>query len=445
MKKTLLITLLGALSASQLMAVDLFVTGSTAFRTQVYNACSKLYSGTPTITYDTTGAIGGDGTSSSSNPVWTMTGTASSSVSALSSGTLVIHGNFTGSVQGCETVENKVGIVFLTAPGTPTYTYMTNTPTIAFSDVSSLSTPYPAKGSWSEEQVAVQPFVFVKSASTDPRMNSVTNITWEEIKSMHTLGNLPLSEWTGNPNDYNTNVYILNRTKDSGTRRTTFAYVNDAFSATINTYNYDQTNHVFYDPTGDALGARGESAYAVIGSFAGFNNANLQWGPGYIAGGDIKNALGVTDSQNLSIGYLSLSDAKAILSGTANQWSQVISLNGAWPTAAGLGIHGNNGTNDFTPICAGFYGLWSYEVVVYPNVNPSSLSSDQNLTAAQLGNQTTTGTILGVLDKVNTQTPISGSLDFEIQSSKTGSPGATAIRLLDMVSSRTAVGGPIAP
>src|SRR6516164_8436956 len=181
MKKLLLVTLLGALGASQLKAVDLFMTGSTAFRSQVYNACLNLFSAAPSIQYDTTKVIGGDGTSTASNPVWTMSGTAAAGLTALGGGALVIHANFTGSVQGCQTVENKVGIVFLTASGTPLL--MTNTPTIAFSDVSSKSTPYAVAGNYSEERVAVQPFVIVKSASSATGMNSITNVTWDELRS----------------------------------------------------------------------------------------------------------------------------------------------------------------------------------------------------------------------------------------------------------------------
>jgi hypothetical protein len=121
-------------------------------------------------------------------------------------------------------------------------------------------------------------------------------------------------------------------------------------------------------------------------------------------------------------------------------------LNGLWPTAAGHAITlGTGTTNDFTPITSGFYPYWAYEVVVYPTANPSTLSPDQNLTAAQLGNQSTSGTILGVLDKVNSVTPVAGSIDNEINLSKTTSPGATAIRLVDMVSSRASVGGVISP
>jgi hypothetical protein len=419
------------------MAVDLYVTGSTAFRKQVYSACVNLFSSAPAIQYDTLEKIGGDGTSTSSNPVWTMSGNAASGITALGGGALAIHANFTGSVQGCQTVENKVQIVFLTTAGA----VMTNTPTIAFSDVSSKSTPYPVSGSFNEEKVAVQPFVIVKSHTTSSSMNSISNITWDELKSIISLGNLPLSEWSGNvAADYNTPIYILNRTEDSGTRRTIFAELGYGFAAGITTYNYDVTNHVFYQPSGDSIASAGESAYAVIGGYAGYNNANLNWGPGYVAGSDVGNAMKVTDAQNLSLGYLSVSDAKSI---TGVNWSQVIALNGLWPTAAGPGISGNIGTNDFTPVCAGFYPYWSYEVVVYPTVNPSGLSNDQNLTAAQLGNQTTAGTILGVLDKVNAATPISGSLDNEIQNSKTS--GATAIRVSDMTSSRAAVGGAISP
>jgi hypothetical protein len=445
MKKILLLTLFGAVSVSQLMAVDLYVTGSTAFRKQVFPACQKLFTnGAPATTvFDLSGAIGGDGTSANSNPVWTMDGTCGPAVGVLAGTPLTIHANFTGSVQGMDNVENKIKIVFLTKSGSAN-TYMTNTPTIAFSDVASGSTPFPAAGNFSEEQVAVQPFVIVKSISTAPLMNSITNITYEQLKYLYSAGNMPLTSWTGNPNDYNTNIYLLNRTRDSGTRRTLFAYLGAGYAAGITTYNYDVTNHTFYLASGTTLGLVGGTGCGVIGGFAGYNNANLAFLQGYIGGPDIQAAMKVNDAQNLSLSYLSFGDAQKLVS--SSYWSQVLPLNGVWPTAAGPGVRGNQtGTNDFTPICKGAYGYWSYEVVVYPTVDPSSLSSDQNLTAAQLGSGTTANTILGVLDNVTSATPIPGSLDNEIQASKTGSPGATAIRLIDMTSSRSAVGGVISP
>ena len=113
---------------------------------------------------------------------------------------------------------------------------------------------------------------------------------------------------------------------------------------------------------------------------------------------------------------------------------------------AGPNISGNTGTNDFSPITSGVYPCWGYEVLVYPNVDPSSIYADQNLTAAELGSQTQTGTILGVLDAqtvINGGSPIPGSIEDEIELSKP--TGATGIRLSDMVSSRSSVGGTITP
>ncbi len=45
MKKTLLLTLAaGLVGATPLLASDLYITGSTAFRANVHDACTKLFS-----------------------------------------------------------------------------------------------------------------------------------------------------------------------------------------------------------------------------------------------------------------------------------------------------------------------------------------------------------------------------------------------------------------
>ena len=150
----------------------------------------------------------------------------------------------------------------------------------------------------------------------------------------------------------------------------------------------------------------------------------------------------ITPTPTRRFPILSISDAKGI---TSANWSQVLSFGGVWPTAAGAGIRGQAVTNDYTPVIWGNYPFWNYEVVIYPNVDPSSLSGDQDLTAAQLGNQSAPGTILGVLDHFTTGTtpPTLGSIDNEIQLSKTNL--ATAIRIGDMNASRSTVGGVITP
>lgn len=448
MKKTLLLTLAAgvAVSATPLMAdSDLFITGSTAFRANVHDACLGLFSGTPTRQYDTTKVIGGDGTTANSNPVWTFSGTPIASLAGNISGTLTIHADFTGSIQGAQTVENGVKLLFLKSDGT----VMTNTPTIAFSDVSTLSTPYPAAGNYSEESVAVQPFVVCRSVP----LTTVSNMSWEQLKYAVAAGRIPFSSWSNKATDHTNFVYMLSRTQDSGTRRTSLAQEGYGFNQSVIVYNYDATNNAFYKATNTLDAATGGSSnnvvsYGVVGA-PGNGNANLNWGPGYVGGGDVKKALGYNNAANQALGYLSLADAKAI---TGVNWSQVVAFDGIWPTAAGPGISGNTGTNDFSPITLGMYPCWAQEVVVYPVVDPSSINSDQNLTAAQLGDQETSGTLLGVLDyqtkygnDVNPPggSPITGSIEYEIELGKPA--GATAIRLSDMTSFRFSVGGTITP
>ncbi len=440
MKKTLLLTLaLGVAGALPLKAVDLYITGSTAFRANVYAACTKLFSSPPTIVYGDS-SHGGDANNNSSTAAWCMSGNASTNISILSGGQLVIHALFTGSIQGIQSVENAQPLVF---PTTTVGIYKTNAPTIAFSDTASAASPqydvanFPDIG---EEQVAVQPFVFCKSLAPSGAVTGITNVTWEQIRYAYLKGRIPLSSWTGNSSDASTYVYLLNRTLDSGTRVTTLAEVGISLPSQPTTiYNYDPTNHQFYQATNTTFSTVGRTNFGVIGSTAGIGSANLAWGPGYIGGGDLRTGLKYPDVQNQSIGYLSFGDAKS--AGLQN-WSSVIAFGGVWPTTAGAGIANNTGTNSFAPVLTGNYPFWTYEVVVYP------INGNADVTATQLGDQSQTGTILGVLDYQtlfsNPGGPtLTGSLENEIELSKTA--GATAIRLSEMKASRGSVGGTIFP
>ena len=431
MKKTLILTAaLGLAGATPLMAVDLYVTGSTAFRANVYGACSKLYDGGAplSITYGDA-AHGGDANNNAKTASWCMTGTVSNSITAVGTTPLTIHGLFTGSVQGIQTTEQGTKLPFATPSSG---VYVTNTPTIGFSDASGTSTPYPATGNFNEENVCVQPFVMCKSVAGGGLAN-ISNVTWEQLRYGIAAGRIPLSAWTTKGTDHSSYVYFMQRTKDSGTRRCELAQEQFGYNAPCTVYLYDNvTNNIFFKPSGTA----------IIGP-VGVNNANLNWGSGYVGGGNIATELGYSHINNQAISYLSIGDAKGI---TGTPWSQVLPFNGVWPTAAGAGISGNTGTNDFSPISQGLYTCWGYEVVVYPNVDPSSLNSDQNLTHDQLGTQNAAGTIMGVLNAqtvINGGSPLAGSIENEIELSKP--TGATAIRLSDMVSSRQSVGGTITP
>jgi hypothetical protein len=438
----LLTVALGLAGATPLMAqVDLYVTGSTAYRQSVYAACTKLFTTPPVLgstLFFADAAHGGDANDNASTGSWAMTGTPVSTLTNISGGSLTIHGLFTGSIQGIETVENQVPLVFCS---TNTGVYQTNTPTIGFSDASGVSSPYPATGDYSEAAVCVQPFVMMRANAANGVTN-INNVSWEQLKYGIKNGYIPLSSWTGNTNDLTNLVYLIERTADSGTRRCETAQMDYQFGSTVTEYIYDFTNNFFFQGVNELNSLVGSYPNGVVGA-AGLGNANLNWGSGYVSGGNIATELNYTNVNNLAIAFLSLNDSKSV--GPTN-WGTAVSFDGIWPTAAGIGLRGNLGTNNFAPITTGSYGLWGNEVVVYPNVDPTSLPGEQgqDLTANELGSQSQPGTILGVLLATNNP-PIIGSIDNEILLSETNSPGATSIRFSDMYSSRQSVGGVITP
>ena len=455
MKKTLLFTLaLGLAGAPSLVAgnVDVYIDGATAFRANVYTACTKVFSNAPTIYYGDA-AHGGDTNFNSKTASWAMTGLPTNTITALAGNTLTIHGLFTGSIQGLQTTEQGTLLTFTAASGAAGGTanaYVTNAPTIGFSDASGVVSPYPATGNYLEEQVAVQPFVMVKAAAAGPLTN-INNVTWEQLEYGIPAGRIPLSAWTCKIADTNTFIYVMERTSDSGTRRNETQGEYYSYGSSVGCYIYDYTNNFWYPATNtpDSTTSKGAFPNTVVGP-AGLANANLNWGPGYVGGGDIATSLGNSSITNQAIAYLSIADARTIVNVTGSNWTQVIQYNGLWPTAAGAGIHGNTGTNDFSPITLGYYPLYGNEVLVHPenSSTPGTTISGQDLTYGQLGDQTTPGSFMGIFNAQSYQnggvlTP--GSIENEIELSKTGSPGATAIRLSDMSNQRPAVGGTIYP
>ncbi len=464
--KTLLSLVLGLASATSLMAttVDVYITGSTAFRANVFTACARLYSGsTPSAIYFGTSAIGGDANNNSSTASWCMTGTPVTGLTNIgTANTLIIHALFNGSIQGIKTVVQSQQLTFPVASGTflsnsiagqtpvagvPLYatsSTVNKTPTIGFSDSSADACPFPATGNYAEEEVAIAPFVMTKSVGSGNAalaVSNINNVSWEQLEYGIPAGRIPLSAWTYKSADTNSWVYLCQRTLDSGTRRCETAGNYYQYGDPVGIYLYDKTNNVWYVPTVLANSSFASAPNGVAGP-AGLANANLGWGYGYVGGGDIKNSLNLTGTSNQAIAYLSFNDAKGV---GASNWANVVSFNGIWPTAAGAGVHGNTGTNDFSPITSGYYPCWGKEVLVHL-VDPTQLTvNDQTITKTQIGSQTTPGSFLGVFNAqtlINGGSPLVGSIENEIELSKAS---ATAIRLSDMQSKRGNVGGIIAP
>lgn len=421
MKKSHLIAALGGvLITVPAMAAnyDLWITGSTAFRGNVTAACQKIFDGGAPANQ-----IASDGTTpSGSQNSWAMSGPCAVA-NIVSPDTLTIHGLFTGSVQGLHAIQNNDLLGFL-GNATST-TVVSNYATIAFSDANSKYTISPLSSGFTETAVAILPFVFVKSTAPTG-VSKIQNITFQQIQSMITPGTAPLSYFTGNyTSDYGTNVYLLHRSLDSGSRVTVFQETKS--SGTVKIRYWDALNHTFTN--GGVLGP-------------------ALYGAGYVGGGNVVTALQGYDPNNQSIAYLSFSDAQKI---TTTNWSNILKYNGLYPIAnwtpsntpaGGSGQVGSGTvtTNDFSPVCDGQYSFWVFEILAYPNSTQWASQSGQNL---DYNTQFTP--LVNRLTATYTGTPLNGAIDYEIELSKTIAPYATAVRITDGNVSRKAVGGTIAP
>jgi len=451
MKKTLLLTLLaGLVSASSVKATELFITGSTAFRANVHDACLKLFQpgGTPTFKeIDDTNSVVGDGNSTGNGAqCWVMVGQPTNALTTIGD-TLVIHASFTGSLQGSYAVANTdTSIKWLSISNT----VITHSPTIAFTDVATTSSLWNTiPNNYAEDTVAIQPFCIMKSQSSGAGqtiMNNITNVTWEQMKGLLNKGSLPLSFWTGLDGDTNKTIYCVNRTLDSGTRRAIGAEVDYPWANGTTIYVYNNgTNAGNFTWIGHSSALPGDSNnVATSGGVTNANNFGLPWGPGYVGGGDVRSQLALTDIPNTAIGYLSFADAqKSWGASSAPYWRGLCSFEGTYPTVYPPTA---SQTNDFTPVIQGQYPYWAEEIVFYPTTDAQlNVGNDALITHAQLGSKAAgaaSGSILGLLNHQSGGTNIiSGSLEYEI----TNAAVNTAIPLYKMRVFHNAVSSLITP
>jgi hypothetical protein len=400
MRKTLILTLLAVLFwivSLQAAQKDIYITGSTAFRENTYNAIKALYGGF---------ASEWPSPSNSGNKMWTMSGT----MSQFPSDTVVVHANFTGSVQGIYSLYNNYDtkVYYADTSGT----LITNTATCAFSDVDSISTDYPLDpASYKELYVAVQPFCWVRNAATP---TTITNVSFQQLQSFIPAGKTKLSYLTGNLSDSSKSIFLVNRSLDSGTR--VMAYADAYVMAGSFVVYYWNTNAAMYG---------GRIGFVVATNYLGPSLFSY----GYVGGGDVVAAMNLANTNALA--YLSLADAKNV-----NGGQNILSYNGFYPSSdiqTGSPFPANP---SFDSVKNGVYSFWSYECLDYP------LTTDydgQNISAADLD---TFCRALGGYDSSYNFVPDStGSIDHQIN---IGTP-KIAVRLGDMNVSRSAVGGPIAP
>ena len=402
MKKILALAALGGLlgaASVQAQTADIYITGSSAFRANVYDSVKALYS---TLTSENAGSLA----VSSGNSRWTMSGQMSS---LFGSRTIIVHANFNGSVQGVHGLYDSTDkSIFLKNATASDIVLVTNTATCIFSDVDSSSTAYSLNpASFIERYVAVQPFVYARSLNAP---TSITNVTIQQLQTVMPNGQLPLSYLTGNTNDVTNNITLVNRSLDSGTRVSAYA---DAFVTGSPQIYYWLTNS-------------GVTGYYL----ATFNLGPALYGFGYVGGGDVKNVLIINDAKNIGFAYLGLGDAKSVNGGL-----NILSYNGFYPSSDIKTGSAVPTAPSFDLVRNGQYSYWAYEVFAQPK---TVTAADQNITGTDL---TSFCRKLAGYNSSETFVGGVGSIDNDIATL----PTKTAVRLGDMTVTRPSVGGPIAP
>lgn len=331
MKKLLLTAALGGLFAATAVQAQtsIYICGSTAFRANAYRSIKAMFDGgAPTHENSLTKGAGAG--------QMTFQGTITPLFGA---STVTIYCDWTGSAQGVHSITATPGdsLPFLlnATPDGDTTTF-NHTADLAFSDVFQATTGF-STPTLTDEQVAVQPFCWVKSPNTDAR---ITNIAMQQLKYA-IVGSCPVSYLIGstNPADYASTVYFTGRNKDSGSRLV--ALSDCAYSGSVNIYS----NIVI---SGVANPVKMTISQIVNG---------VNYGPGFASGGVEAGNVATTPGFNF-IGYLGYADARTVVAAGG----QILTYNGLLPFKGGSTTTTNGmDVPDFSPVTTGQYSMWGPE------------------------------------------------------------------------------------
>jgi hypothetical protein len=307
-KALLAATVLGGLSAQA--QIEIKITGSTAFRSQTFNAIKLLYGANlafqnPDATADR----------SSAGKV-TFVGT----IPALyGTQTVTIKTAYSGSVEGVINLVNgpSAGFVqptYLTinANGTPGPDDTNTAADFALCDVFQDTTDYNTGAGYDsldDTKVGIVAFAWNKSVASG--MSGVSNLTHQQAQAFLGAGSLPMSILTGNAADADKTIYLAGRNKVSGTRLATQA--DTGYGALADSTLYKLANNL---PAIDSVG--------------------------FSSGGGLATLLTTANVTNF-ISYLGIGDSKSVSSTLAN----ALTFNGVPFTAENV----RNGA----------YSFWSYE------------------------------------------------------------------------------------
>jgi hypothetical protein len=350
----------GAQAQDDTQGTPIYLTGSTAFRAQVYAALHDM------------GLNVSQGAANNASQ-FTFSGTISDTtgghlnLTGVNGDVVTAYTSWSGSVEG---VQCLIGQTPSTYENVDSGTFTFNGADLSLSDVSQAScyqgsghsevnfTPAHTGVTLREVQttadatrieatgIAVQPFCFI----VDGNAQTVSNITADNFFDLYGPGQLNLNYFTGNASDSNTLVYAVGRYNLSGTRAT--SVVDDGGSFLNNLKQYGLSDNGTTTPglalTDTAPPPTDGNQWVGVG-----NN-------GYYSGGNVGKAIHAASVNGVpaAVGYIAFSDSSKLTGTTTNyegpiNWmGQSAWIGGTFPNSGGWNTNG---------IINGSYNLWTYE------------------------------------------------------------------------------------
>jgi hypothetical protein len=366
---TLALISLGIISQAGAQTTVVYLTGSTAFRGNVFTTLT-----TAGAVFDGAVTVVPAGASGSSGQIVYQ--------GLIGGNHYAIDCSWTGSEAGIAAVDgltsldnggrNLPGVpVFFPDPVTGASQTTTSTrPDLCFADTSqavSLTRP-PAHSALTEyNTVGVVPFVWLKGKNSSPSAswNHLANIT--QPQAFYVLGALLHASFvTGTSTDTDL-IYPVGRNKGSGTRVNTL----------LDTAYYGVTTLVSQYGHNSAYQSSGEFKYTLVAndqaaSYPAITGAASMTGignDGYDSGSGVANVLScdTTGSGLITLGYAGIGDAKHARDGNAASGTTPAEPSGAiWLTLDGVAF--NNGN-----VFEGTYSMWGHEHLYgQPGQSPTS-------------------------------------------------------------------------
>ena len=382
----------GCFSAVQ-ADVTIRITGSTAFRSAVFNALKgpNFFDVTPVI-FD--GTSQNQAAASSANPV-TFVGTNTACFGA--GVKVIIECSYSGSTEG---LTDLLGVSSIVSPiATPKYLVPTGatsatltsglTADYAFCDIAKDSTQvdstsftglndYGIAPAYSGNGVGVVTFGFVRNVA--PSASILSNLTTLQAQTLLGGGSVKAGLITGNTNHTGL-VYMVGRYSLSGTHQAVSAVTGFPLVGDQQLFALDGAS------TGSYF--KGSTPTQPNVSNSSFSNGGTAGTGGFVSGGDVAKLLNNPGTTNVFIGYLGLGDVSGakLIDGTT-----AAPLNGNLLTYNGVAATKAN-------VRAGTYDFWTYEHLYYNDTTANDSAKKKLVTFGGSSPLTTAHSFAYALDQ----------------------------------------------